>query len=286
MKPSQLTMALAILAATSCLRGAAAGADMRPSSDAVVVNINGKQLTLADLERKRPGALFQALTNYYEAQRKTIDEIVDEYVLEQQAQKEGVTVTQLLERHVNSAIAKDPSEETLRVYYEGVETAEPYEAVRVKIIDALRQRRIAKAKTAYVQSLRGQGNVSIRLAPPRAPISMMDTPVRGPHDARVTLLEYADYECPYCQQIQPIIDKLVTEYKGVMAFAYKDYPLPMHANSQKAAEATRCAGAQGEILGISRPSRLYQAAGSHRSEESCPSATAGRESVRPVSGRR
>jgi protein-disulfide isomerase len=208
--------------------------------------VNGTQLTLQDVEKKRPTALFQARTSYHEAEKKAVEEFVEEYLLEQQARKENVTVAQLLERHVNSTIAKDPSEEALRVYYEGVETTESFEAVRDKIVDALRQRRIAKAKTAYLQSLRTQSKIAFRLTPPRAPISMKDTPVRGLPTARVTLLEFADYECPYCQQVQPVIDRITSEFKDSLAFAYKDFPLPMHANAQKAAEATRCAELQSQ----------------------------------------
>jgi protein-disulfide isomerase len=60
------------------------------------------------------------------------------------------------------------------------------------------------------------------------------------------LVEYADYECPYCQQVQPTLDRLESEFKGKIAFAYKDLPLPMHPHAQKAAEATQCAGMQGK----------------------------------------
>ena len=75
---------------------------------------------------------------------------------------------------------------------------------------------------------------------------MSDAPTRGPLNAPVTLLEYADYECPYCQQIQPVLQKLAVEYKAKLALAHKDFPLPMHPNAQKAAEASRCAELQGK----------------------------------------
>jgi protein-disulfide isomerase len=242
----KLTPVLGAIASTILLVSLASGADTRPSNDPMVVEINGVTLTLSDLERNSPAALFQARTAYYDAERKTLDEFIDDYLLKDQARKENVSVEQLLERHVNSTIPPNPSDEALRVYYEGVETSASYEEVRDKIIEVVRQKRIAKAKTAYMQSLRRQATVTIRLAPPRAPISMSDAPARGPATAPVTLLEYADYECPYCQQIQPALDKLAADYKGRLAFAYKDFPLPMHPNAQKAAEASRCAQLQGK----------------------------------------
>jgi protein-disulfide isomerase len=85
------------------------------------------------------------------------------------------------------------------------------------------------------------------MAPPRAPISVGDAPVRGAAGASVTIIEYADYECPYCQQIKPVVDRIEKEYEGKVAFAFKDVPLPMHANAQKAAEAAHCAGVQGKF---------------------------------------
>jgi protein-disulfide isomerase len=239
--------ALAMLAATFCASGATPPADPATGGDAILVELKGAQITQADLELKRPEAMFQARTNYYEAERKVLLDLVDEYLLDQQAAKEGLAVPQLLERHVNATIGQDPSEEALRVYYEGLDTKESYEAVRPKIIDAIRQRRMAKAKSAYLLSLRAEAPATIHLAPPRAPISMKDVAVRGPANPRITLLEFADYECPYCQQIQPILNRIETEFKGEVAFAYKDYPLGMHPDAPKAAEAAHCAGVQGKF---------------------------------------
>ena len=238
--------ALAMFATAFFVFGAAPVAGVPSDGTAVLVEGGGLKLTLNDLEEKRPAAMFQARTNYYETERKAIEDLVEQSILDEQAKKEGVTVQQLLEKHVNSAIAKDPSDEALRVYYEGIDTTEPFESVRDKIVDALRQRRIAKAKAAYMQSLHAQNPMTIRLAPPHAPISMKDVAVRGSQGPGVTLVEFADFQCPYCQQIQPSLTKIEAEFKGKVAFAYKDYPLPMHPDAEKAAEASHCAAAQGK----------------------------------------
>lgn len=232
------------LAAVSMLCAASDGAG--PSAQTVIAEVNGVKLTLADLEKSSAAALFQARNAYYEMERKVIQSYIDDYLLEQQAKKEGLTVATLLERHVDSTLPKEPSEEALRVYYEGVDTKEPYESVRPKILDALKQRRITKAKAAYLDSLRKQSTLILRLAPPRAPISMKDVPVRGAANPGVTLLEFADFECPYCQQIQPVLQRIEKEFEGKIALAFKDFPLPMHPNAPKAAEAAHCAAAQGK----------------------------------------
>lgn len=218
----------------------------QPAAAPVLVEIDGVKLTLADFGRKHPGGLFQASQNFFAAERKVVDGWIDEYLLEREAKKEGLTVDQLLDRHVNSAAAKEPSEEALRAYYDGADVDQPYETLRQQIIDRIREGRISKAKTAYMKSLRDQAQISFRFGAPRAPIDLKDTPIRGAADAPVMIVEYADYECPYCQQAQTIIEQIEKEFKGKIAFAYKDLPLPGHAHAQKAAEASHCAGAQGQ----------------------------------------
>jgi len=237
----------------SCLTcGLAAAADTEPAANSArnsatpIVEIDGVKLTLGDFEAKRPGGLFQARNNYYEAERKAIDEFVNQWLLEREAAKQKVTVAELLDRHVNNQGFKPPSEETLRVYYEGVDTTEPFENVRDKIVEAIRTRRVARTKNAYVESLRSKAKVALALDPPRAPISLKNNSLRGAADAPVTIVEFADFECPFCQQIEPVVEKLIADYSGKVAFAFKDFPLPNHANAQKAAEGARCAGAQGK----------------------------------------
>ena len=235
-----------IVASTLCLSAGDARADGKAGGDSLVLEVGEAKMTLADFERVRPTALFQARNAFYETQKKALEAYVEELLLEQQAKKESVTVAQLLERHVASTLPKDPSEDSLRVYYEGIETTESFEAVKDRISDSIRRRRMAKARAAYIESLRAQANVAVRLAPPRVQVPLNNNPIRGSRNAPVTFVEYADYECPYCQQFQPLLDKLRGEYSDKLAFVYKDMPLPMHGNAQKASEAAHCAGAQGK----------------------------------------
>ncbi len=67
-----------------------------------------------------------------------------------------------------------------------------------------------------------------------------DDHITGNADARVVLVEYSDYECPFCKQFHPTMKQLMTEYEGDIAWVLRDYPLPFHPNAQKAAEAAEC----------------------------------------------
>ena len=69
---------------------------------------------------------------------------------------------------------------------------------------------------------------------------------KGSKNSPVTLIEYSDYECPYCARAEATIKDVLDEYGSKIYFVYKDFPLPFHNNAQKAAEARRCALEQGQ----------------------------------------
>jgi Na+/H+ antiporter NhaA len=70
--------------------------------------------------------------------------------------------------------------------------------------------------------------------------------VRGPHDAPVTLVEYGDYECPYCGQAEHVIRELLVSFGDDLCYVWRHLPLSdVHPHAQMAAEAAEAAGAQG-----------------------------------------
>src|SRR5579872_4991569 len=212
----------------------------------VVAEVNGAKLTVADLEQEESGKLLQAHNQYYQAQQKALEDLIEKRLLQQKAAHEGLTLDQLVNRDIKSQV-QDPTEDQLKVYYEGLETDQPFETVRAKILDKIRQLRIDKARAAYVKVLRAQSNVIVELASPSANVNLENAYTLGSKQAPVTLVEFADYECPYCQKVATDLRKLKDEFSGKLAFVFKDYPLPMHSHAQKAAEAARCAGKQGKF---------------------------------------
>jgi protein-disulfide isomerase len=213
---------------------------------AVVAEVGNQKLTEAQLQEREAGKLLQARYKYYLAEREALDHLIDQQVLEMQAAKESLSVDELLKKHVTVS-AKEPTEDQMKFYYEGLGSDESYEAMRGKILESVHDMRMSKAKADYVTSLRDQFGVVVELGQPSAKVDITNAFRLGPKDAPVQLIEFGDFECPYCQKVHVELTRLREQFGDKVAIIYKDFPLPMHASSQKAAEAARCAGAQGKF---------------------------------------
>jgi protein-disulfide isomerase len=221
-------------------------AESGKGAERAVVVIDGVRITAAEVERNQPGQIFQARNGLFKAEKEAAAQYIDHYLLEREAKKAKLTVAELLEQKTSAAAGSAPSQEALRFYYDGLDAKEPLEAIQDKIIDLVRQRRIEKAKAKYMESLRAQAKIEYVLAAPRIAMTVAGAPVRGSADAPVRIVEFADYQCPYCKQAKPFLEKLLQEFPGKVALEYKDLPLPNHPQAQKAAEAAHCAGAEGK----------------------------------------
>lgn len=78
-------------------------------------------------------------------------------------------------------------------------------------------------------------------------IAVGSAPVLGPANAKVTLLHFYDYQCPFCVRVHPTLDQLLKEYPADVRIAYKQHPLSMHPQAMIAAEAAMAADAQGKF---------------------------------------
>lgn len=86
-------------------------------------------------------------------------------------------------------------------------------------------------------------------AQPSAPVKPVDEKaefIRGKKDAIVTLIEYSDYECPFCLRHESSIAQALKDFPNDVRVVYRNFPLSFHPQAQKAAEAAECAGKQGK----------------------------------------
>jgi len=123
----------------------------------------------------------------------------------------------------------------------------PFEKVSPAVKRQLVAQRQAAAMQEYVGSVRTMFGYENELEPPRFEIATGASPTQGPEDAPITLVEFSDYECPFCKAAAPILKQVQERYPTQLRLVYKNFPLEAHPQARPAAEATMCAAEQGKF---------------------------------------
>jgi thiol-disulfide isomerase/thioredoxin len=206
-----------------------------------VATVDGQPIYDDDLASSVEGQLQPLRTQEYEIKRKALDSLIEQKTLEAAAKKKGLTTEKLLDQEVNSKIA-EPSDAEIEGYYIGLKVNRPLADVKTQLRDGLKQAKIQKARQDYVKSLRSDSKVVVLLSAPRVEVAQDPARVRGNSKAPVTIVEFSDYQCPFCHQIEPTVKELLAKYGDKVSLSYRDFPLTaIHSQAQIAAVASRCA---------------------------------------------
>ncbi len=241
--PAERTSARAGAPVTSTPTGTAAGSD-------VVAEIDGRPVLAADLDRRAESRLARLRQEEYEIRKQALDELIWERLLETEAARQKVSRDALLAREVDGKAA-EPSQSQIDSIYEqnkGRFAGQSREDAVARIRMVLAQRARQERRAAYESALRQQAKVVVRLPVPRTPVEIpAGAPSTGPQTAPVTIVEFTDYQCPFCHRAQSVVDEVLTRYKGKVRFVHRDFPLEGHPGAFPAARAARCAGEQGRF---------------------------------------
>lgn len=204
-------------------------------------------------EKQFPAALQAQLERIryeeFELKRKAVNDLVAQRLLEAEAKKKGLNADKLLEMEADAGVA-DPTQGELEEYYRDQKerTTQPFDEAKAKLKETLRQERIQAAREAYVRHLWEQADVAVFLQPPRVEVNYDPGRVIGRSGLPVTIIEFADFSCPFCRKSDLTLKEVVAKYPGKVSIAYRDFPLrETHPEAQVAAEAARCAGDQGKF---------------------------------------
>lgn len=221
----------------------------------VVATIDGQTLTLAELDAEAKGELSRAQAEHAERvhgiRSQTLDGLVQKRLVDKKAKAEGLTAEQLIEREVTSKAPK-PTDQEIQELYDRTKASgrplPPIEQVREDITKFLTQRKSQDLQTAFMDGLKKDAKVETNLPPlllPRVEVAAEGFS-KGEAGAPITIVEFSDFECPFCGRAEEAVKKVMEAYKGKVRLVYRDFPLPFHAKAQKASEAALCAGEQGK----------------------------------------
>jgi protein-disulfide isomerase len=214
-----------------------------------LATVDGQAITDDDINPYVQSQLRPLRDQEYQIKRKALDNLVNQRVLEAEAKKKGFTTDMLLQQEVDAKVA-EPTDVELNAIYavQKEQLNRPFEEVKPQLQQNLKKAKIQQARQEYSAHLREQAKVSILLSPPRVQVGVDPARVRGNPKASVMIVEFSDYQCPYCGQVEATLKNVLAKHEGVVALAFRDMPIAqIHPFAQGAAEASRCAGEQGKF---------------------------------------
>lgn len=214
-----------------------------------VATLNGQPIYEDDMMPLVASQLRPLRIQEYAIEKQGLDRLIDQRLLEVEAKNKGVSTDKLV-GEVDAKVT-DPTDAEVNAFYLAQKNQlgnRPLDDVKAQLKAQLRQAKLQQARQDFYAQLRKQAQVAILLQPPRVHVSYDPARVRGNPKAPVMIVEFADFQCPYCQAVEHTVDDVFAKYKGQVAIAYRDMPLTqIHPFAQGAAEAARCAGEQGKF---------------------------------------
>jgi len=234
-----LSLTIALLIAVPMFAGSAA----KP-----VALIGSTPISQEELDRAVGAKLTRILTDEYNVKRGVLDDLIATKLIDSEAAKRHLATEQLLKLEVDGKIVP-PDISEIEPIYEGVSERYPgmtKEQALNEIAESMRRSRISTRYAEFVRELKRAAGVQVYIQPPRADVKA-DGPSIGNANAPVTIVEFSDFECPFCGRAVETLKKVQSTYGDKVRVVFRDYPLVIHRTAKRAAEASHCAEDQGKF---------------------------------------
>jgi protein-disulfide isomerase len=176
--------------------------------------------------------------------------MIADRLIQAEASQRGIEVADLLMAEVEANVAEPTPAEMDNIYQLNQQrlAGVSREAGMASVRQFLMERNYDIALENFVYRLRDAYGVEPALGPYRVELEVQGHPAQGAPDAPITIVEFSDFECPFCRRTQPVIDQIEANYGDQVQMVYRQFPLnDIHPRAQKAAEASLCAEDQGQF---------------------------------------
>ncbi len=217
----------------------------------IVAEVDGENISAQDLRDAAGVSLARLEDETYRLKQQKLQSLIEERLLAHEARRRKVSVESLVQTEITAKTVAVTHEEVLSAYemYKS-RLQKPESEVEAQLLSMLHERKVAARRQEFLSSLRTSAVVSVNLMPPasfRASVGL-DGPTRGASNAPVTIIEFEDFQCPFCKRAQDTVDQVLARYKDRVRIVHRDLPLrTLHPASWKAHEAGRCAEEQGKF---------------------------------------
>ena len=219
---------------------------------AIVMTVGGRPITAGAINERLKPIVYKLRLNAYKLAKQALDLTINDLLLLAEANRRNVPPEEIVRKEITEKV-RPPTEAEVAKFYADHKVTIPIALAEAsnQIALYLQDQDQHRLEDALSARLRTGADIRLLISEPALPvqsISVDDDPVRGDVTAPVTIVEFTDFQCPSCAAMQPILDEVLKSYGSKVRLVVRDFPLAMHANARKAAEAANAANAQGKFF--------------------------------------
>jgi len=244
-----------LLAVATSVLACSAASSQQAGSNEPAARIGDRVVTVKELEDRwrasNPADHAEVSQKLYDGRREALEQIVAETLISEAAKGKGMSPAAWAEAEVAKRVTPVTEAEVVAFYQGNVSQMQgrALDVMAPAIRRYLTEQQETVARQALLKELRSAGPaVRVLFDVPRHQVELADTdPADGALSAPVTLVEFSDFQCPFCQRVAPTLKRVKQTYGDKVRIVWKDFPLTqIHPQAFKASEAAHCAGDQGK----------------------------------------
>ncbi len=215
----------------------------------VVAKVNGKEITEKELEDFLGIALAMKHQEIYQLKRAALQDLIFIKLQEEKAKSENITLEEYYEKNVLNVVP-EPTEEEINNFYQqnkGRMGNLSEEEAKKQIANYFKSQKIQEADEKLKEKLLKEAKIETYLKPPKMDLAKGNEPTKGAKDAPIVIVEFTDFQCPFCSRVQSTLEKIFNDYPGKVQLIFKDLPLDFHKQAKDAHIAAQCANEQGKF---------------------------------------
>lgn len=217
------------------------------SPDTVLATVNGRDITLKQVDDFVKAQIYPLQQQLYAIRKAALENLVTSRILETEATARGTSIDDLRKQLTvgEITVTRPQIEDAYKQNASFFAAMSPDEAKERLRLDLENQARMKHYRTG-LEALRKKWTVTLNLVAPPFVSELDDghTPAKGSAKPVVTIVEFSDFECPFCREVQGTLNQVVQSFGNEVRLIFKHLPLEGHRNSLPAARAAYCAGEQ------------------------------------------
>jgi protein-disulfide isomerase len=214
--------------------------------------VNGKEIKGKEVLDKIKNDLAELEKNAYELKKRGTDELVQKQILEDEAKKQGTTIDKLMAQ-LDEGKDKEVTKEDIKNFLKArnIDEKKLSKQEKESVPQIVKMQRVYEARSKFMADLRSKANVQYKIKKPvekPMDVGVGNIEPHGNKNAKVKIVEFSDFQCPYCARGRTRVDEIVAKYKDKVAIYFRHFPLEsIHPQAFKSAEASLCAQDQGQF---------------------------------------